>query len=263
MAEKSYIYRIAGPVVIAKNLNARINDLVRVGDEKLMGEVIKIQGDHVTIQVYEETTGLKPGEPVINTEEALSVQLGPGLLYSIYDGIQRPLKVLEDKMGSFIQRGVDADGLDPDKKWEFKATSSAGDVVDPGMIIGEVEEKEGMTHRIMIPPLPGYEGTIKTLKSGKFTVNDVIGTLVNGTEIKLSHRWPVRIPRKVRNKLMPTIPLITGQRIFDALFPLAKGGVAAIPGPFGAGKTVAQQQLAKWCDAEVIVYIGCGERGNE
>jgi len=255
------LYRIAGPVVVAKGISARMYDIVRIGKEKLMGEVIQIDKDKTIIQVYEDTSAIKPGEPVINTGKPLSVELGPGLLTSIYDGIQRPLSVLREQMGDFIKRGVDAPGLDEKKKWDFKATKKKGDEIKGGDIIGEVEETQGIVHRIMLPP--NQKGTIKDISSGSFTVNDTIGKLDNGFELKLKQEWPVRIPRPSRKKLAPDVPLITGQRIFDGLFPLAKGGVAAIPGPFGAGKTVAQQTLAKWVDADIIVYVGCGERGNE
>lgn len=258
---KGVLYRIAGPVVFAKDLHARMYDVVRVGQEGLMGEVIQIREDVTVIQVYEDTSGIRPGEPVENTGKTLSVELGPGLLTSIYDGIQRPLPVLKDQMGDFILRGVDAPGLDEEKKWSFKATKKKGDVVKQGDIIGEVEETPGFMHKIMIPP--GKAGTIKDIASGNFTVNDVVCVLDNKTEIKLKQEWPVRSPRPVAKKLAPYRPLITGQRVFDVFFPVAKGGCAAIPGPFGAGKTVSQQQLAKWCDADIIVYIGCGERGNE
>ncbi|MFC1690797.1 V-type ATP synthase subunit A [Nanoarchaeota archaeon] len=257
---KGKLARIAGPVVVAKELAARMYDLVRVGNEKLMGEVIQIDGEKVIIQVYEDTSGITPGEPVENTGQSLSVELGPGLLRSIYDGIQRPLPVLAEKMGDFIERGVDAPGLDEEKKWEFKATASKGDDVQGGDIIGEVKETEGFTHYIMIPP--NIKGKITEINSGSFTVNEAVAK-VDNNEIIMKQEWPVRIPRPVKQKLAPTRPLITGQRIFDVLFPLAKGGSGAIPGPFGAGKTVSQQQLAKWCDADIIVYIGCGERGNE
>jgi len=259
--QKGKLVRIAGPVVVATGITARMYDLVKVGDEKLMGEVIQINNDRTTIQVYEDTSGLKPGEPVENTGKPLSAELGPGLLTSIYDGIQRPLPVLVEQMGNFIKRGVDAPGIDHKKKWEFKALKKKGDIVKGGDILGEVEETPGIKHKVLVPP--GYNGRITELKSGSFTVNNVIGRLDTKKELKLKHYWPVRVPRTVKKKLAPTIPLITGQRIFDALFPLAKGGTAAIPGPFGAGKTVAQQTLAKWCDADIIVYIGCGERGNE
>ncbi|HLG23449.1 MAG TPA: V-type ATP synthase subunit A [Candidatus Nanoarchaeia archaeon] len=259
--DEGKLFRIAGPVVVAKGIKPRMYDVCRVGKEKLMGEVIKIKGDQVTIQVYEDTSGIKPGEPVINTGEPLKVELGPGLLNSIYDGIQRPLPVLIKQMGDFITRGVDAPGLDQQKKWDFNATAKKGDEVSGGSILGEVEENPGIIHRIMVPP--NQKGKITELKSGKFTVNDVIGKLDNGFELRLKHNWPVRVPRPVSSKLKPDAPLITGQRVFDALFPLAKGGVSAIPGPFGAGKTVSQQQLAKWSNADIIVYVGCGERGNE
>jgi V/A-type H+/Na+-transporting ATPase subunit A len=255
------LYRIAGPVVVAKGMKARMYDVVRVGHEKLMGEVIQLDGDKIIIQVYEDTSAIMPGEPVINIGRPLSVELGPGLLTSIYDGIQRPLPVLEKEMGTYIERGVDAPGLDQNKKWAFKAIAKKGDKLKPGAIIGEIEETPGFIHRVMIPP--NVSGTVKEIKSGSFNVNDIIGKLDNGHELKLKQYWPVRVPRMVKKKFAPSIPLITGQRIFDVFFPLAKGGVAAIPGPFGAGKTVSQQQLAKWCDAEIIVYIGCGERGNE
>ncbi len=257
------LLRIAGPVVIAVGINARMYDLVRVGEEGLMGEVIQIDNEKTTIQVYEDTSGLKPGEKVINTGKPLSVKLGPGLLTSIYDGIQRPLPVLAEKMGDFIKRGVDASGLDENKKWEFKPSVKKGDILKPGMIIGEVAETSTITHKVLVPPYKEYEGELTEIKSGKFTVDETIGKLKNGNELKLSHEWPVRVPRKVSEKSAPKMPLLTGQRIFDSLFPLAKGGVAAIPGPFGAGKTVSQQQLAKWSDADIVVYIGCGERGNE
>jgi len=259
--EKGMLYRIAGPVVVAKGLKANMYDLVRVGNEKLMGEVIQIDADKIIIQVYEDTSGLMPGEPVMNTNEPLSIELGPGLLTSIYDGIQRPLEVLQKEQGDYIFRGLDAPGLDPKKRWDFKATKKKGDNVGSGEIIGEVEETEGIMHYIMVPP--GKKGKLKDLKSGKFTVEEIIGSLDDGTELRLKQVWPVRKPRPVAKKLNPTLPLVTGQRVLDVLFPVAKGGVAAIPGPFGAGKTVTQQQLAKWCDADIIVYVGCGERGNE
>jgi len=259
--DKGTLIRIAGPVVIAKGIKPRMYDVCRIGKEQLMGEVIQINGDTATIQVYEDTSGIKPGEPVINTGEPLKVELGPGLLTSIYDGIQRPLPVLIAQMGDFIKRGVDAPGLDQNKKWDFKAIVKPGTHVEGGAFLGTVEEQPGVIHHIMIPP--SVSGKIADLRSGFFTVNEIIGRLENGTELRLKHNWPVRIPRPVKEKRKPETPLITGQRVFDSLFPLAKGGVAAIPGPFGAGKTVSQQQLAKWSDADIIVYVGCGERGNE
>ena len=259
--EQGVIYRIAGPVVVAKGIKPRMYDVCRIGKEKLMGEVIQITGDKVIIQVYEDTSGIKPGEPVTNTGEPLKVELGPGLLTSIYDGIQRPLPVLIKQMGDFIKRGVDAPGLDHSKKWDFKATAKKGDDVKGGSILGEVEETQGINHKILVPP--NQEGKISEINSGKFTVDEVIGKLDNGFELRLKHNWPVRTGRPTKEKLKPEMPLITGQRIIDALFLIAKGGVAAIPGPFGSGKTVSQQQLAKWSDADIIVYVGCGERGNE
>ena len=255
------IYRVAGPVVIIEGINTRMYDVVRVGTEKLMGEVIGIEGDRSTVQVYEDTSGVRPGEPVVNTGASLSVELGPGLLKSIYDGIQRPLPVLLEKMGDFIERGVDAPGLDREKKWEFKPIVSKGTKVKGGEIIGTVQETPNIEHRIMVPPT--ISGTIDEIKSGMFTVIEPVCILDDGTELTLMQKWPVRKPRPVTKKLKPNKPLITGQRILDGLFPLAKGGTAAIPGPFGSGKTVTQQQLAKWSDTEIVVYIGCGERGNE
>ncbi len=261
MNAKGKIYRISGPVVIISGLNTRMYDVVKVGNEGLMGEVIGIEGDKSTVQVYEETSGIRPGEPVENTGMPLSVELGPGLLESIYDGIQRPLPVLMDKMGDFIKRGVFADGLSREKEWEFVPTAKKGDKVKGGEIIGTVQETQNIQHRIMVPP--DVSGTIEEIKNGKFKVDDVVCTLSGGKNITMMQKWPVRKPRPVAKKLTPNKPLITGQRILDGLFPVAKGGTAAIPGPFGSGKTVTQQQLAKWSDTEIVVYIGCGERGNE
>ncbi|HOF96580.1 MAG TPA: ATP synthase subunit A [Methanoculleus sp.] len=253
--------RISGPVVTAVGIDAHMYDVVKVGNEELMGEVIKIQGENVIIQVYEDTAGIRPGEPVTNTGLSLAVELGPGLLTSIYDGIQRPLEVLVDKMGNFIERGVSAPGLSHEKKWEFVPTVKAGDVVKAGDILGTVQETN-IVHKVMVPP-NAKGGKVKKIAAGSFTVDETVCTLEDGTAITMLQRWPVRVPRPVKQKLNPDIPLITGQRILDGLFPIAKGGTAAIPGPFGSGKTVTQQQLAKWSDAEIVVYIGCGERGNE
>jgi V/A-type H+-transporting ATPase subunit A len=258
---KGEIFRISGPVVTIQGVNTRMYDVVKVGNEGLMGEVIGIEGDKSIVQVYEETAGVRPGEPVENLGMPLSVELGPGLLESIYDGIQRSLPILKDTMGDFIQRGVMIDGLDHEKLWEFKSSVKSGDKVSGGSVIGEVKETHNVDHKIMIPP--NISGTVAEIKEGKFTVVDTICTLTDGTQIKMMHKWPVREPRPVSKKLPPNIPLITGQRILDGLFPVAKGGTAAIPGPFGSGKTVTQQQLAKWSDTEIVVYIGCGERGNE
>lgn len=261
MEIKGEIYRVAGPVVTITGIKPKMYDVVKVGHEGLMGEVIRIEGDKATVQVYEDTSGIKPGEPVVNTGMSLSVELGPGLLESIYDGIQRPLKVLQEKMGDFIQRGVSANGLDRDKKWDFKPVVKNGDKVKGGEVIGLVQETENIEHKIMVPP--NVSGTVSEIKSGKFTVDEVICVLADGTELQMMQKWPVRAPRPVSKKLLPKTPLITGQRILDGLFPVAKGGTAAIPGPFGSGKTVTQQQLAKWSDTDIVVYIGCGERGNE
>ena len=255
------LFRIAGPVVVAKGLAARMYDVVRVGKERLMGEVIQIGGEKVTIQVYEDTSGLKPGESVENTGQPLSLDLGPGLLTSIYDGVQRPLPVIRAARGDFIQRGVEAPALDQEKKWDFTPALKKGDAVAPGVLIGTVQETPAILHKVIAPP--GMSGSVKSISQGTFTVNQPFGELSGGEKLTLMQKWPVRRPRPVKEKLRPETPLVTGQRIFDGLFPLAKGGVAAIPGPFGAGKTVTQQTLAKWCDADIIVYVGCGERGNE
>jgi V/A-type H+-transporting ATPase subunit A len=261
MEEKGEVYRVSGPVVTAEGIRPRMYDVVQVGKERLMGEVIGLEGNKSVIQVYEDTSGIRPGEEVTNTRAPLSVELGPGLLKSIYDGIQRPLTVLKDTMGDFIARGVSAPGLDHIKKWEFVPLVKTGDKVTAGQIIGKVQETKFLEHRIMVPPKT--QGTIASIRQGGFTVDESIGTLSDGTQLKLMQRWPVRIGRPIKKRLMPDVPLITGQRILDALFPVAKGGTAAIPGPFGSGKTVTQHQLSKWSDAEIVVYVGCGERGNE
>jgi len=253
------IYRVSGPVIIAEDLDAQMYDVVRVGHEGLMGEVIEIEGNRTSIQVYEDTTGVKPGEPVENTGQPLSVELGPGLLSSIYDGLQRPLIDLEEESGAFISRGVDAPGVSRDTAWDFDPAVEAGDEVAKGDVLGTVEEK-GRTHHILVPP--DREGTINNISAGSFTVDETVATLEDGTELQLMHEWPIREARDVLEKLNPEVPLITGQRVLDGLFPLAKGGVAAIPGGFGTGKTVTQQQLAKWSDADIIVYIGCGSAGT-
>ncbi|MEC7142163.1 MAG: V-type ATP synthase subunit A [Candidatus Thermoplasmatota archaeon] len=255
------IYRISGPVVTATGIDARMYEVVRVGHEKLMGEVIEIHGEQSVIQVYEDTSGIRPGEPVFSTGQTLSVQLGPGLLTQIYDGIQRPLQTLEEVMGVFITRGVDADGLDLEKKWAFESTASIGDEVFGGQVIGTVQETDTITHKIMVPPKAS--GKIKKIESGEFNVTETVCTLDDGTEIQMMQEWPVRHPRPFNQKYAPDTPLVTGMRILDFLFPLAKGGAAGIPGPFGSGKTVTQQSLAKYSDAQIVVYIGCGERGNE
>ena len=259
--ENGVIYRISGPVVTAVGISPRMYEVVRVGNEGLMGEVIELHGDQSVIQVYEETSGVRPGEPVVRTGQTLSVQLGPGLLTKIYDGIQRPLPELEKTMGVFIKRGVDADGLDVEKIWSFNATAKAGDSVSSGDILGTVQETKTIEHKVMVPP--GVSGKVKSIASGDFNVTQTVCTLEDGVEIQMMQKWPVRTPRPFTKKHAPEVPLQTGQRILDFLFPLAKGGTAGIPGPFGSGKTVTQQQLAKWSDADIVVYIGCGERGNE
>ena len=259
--ENGVIYRISGPVVTATGIRSRMYEVVRVGHEGLMGEVIELHGDKSVIQVYEDTSGIRPGEPVVRTGQTLSVQLGPGLLTQIYDGIQRPLPVLEKTMGTFIERGVDADGLDLEKVWDFEATVSVGDEVAPGAVIGTVQETETIVHKVMLPP--NHSGKVASIESGSFNVTQTVCTLEDGTEIQMMQKWPVRTPRPYHQKYAPDTPLVTGMRILDFLFPLAKGGAAGIPGPFGSGKTVTQQSLAKYSDAQIVVYIGCGERGNE
>ena len=255
------IYKVAGPVVIATGMDPQMYDVVKVGEEGLMGEVIQIEGEKSYIQVYEQTTGVKPGEPVENTEEPLSVELGPGLLGSIYDGLQRPLPVLQEMTGDFISRGEDAPGIDLDEEYDFRPTREEGDEVTPGDVIGKVDVEFG-THKVMVPP--GSEGgEISEIRSGEHTVKETVVELENGEEIQMRQEWPIRQPREEDEKLKPEVPLITGQRVLDGFFPIAKGGTAAIPGPFGSGKTVTQQSLAKFSDADIIVYIGCGERGNE
>ena len=261
MSNEGVIYRISGPVVTATGMSAGMYDVVRVGTEGLMGEVIELHGDKAVIQVYEDTSGMRPGEPVINTGETLSVSLGPGLLTQIYDGIQRPLPTLEEVMGVFITRGVDADAFDLEKKWTFEAVAEKGSAVEGGQVIGHVQETETIVHKIMVPPT--MNGVIKSIKSGDFNVTETVCVLEDGGEIQMMQKWPVRTPRPYRQKYAPDTPLVTGMRILDFLFPLAKGGAAGIPGPFGSGKTVTQQSLAKYSDAQIVVYIGCGERGNE
>lgn len=254
------IYRVSGPVVVAEDLDAQMNDVVRVGEEGLLGEVIQIEQNKNYIQVYEDTTGIRPGEPVKNTGQPLSVELGPGMLGGIYDGLQRPLPAIEEKTGSFIERGVSVPGIDLEDEWDFEPRVEDGDEVTEGDVIG-VTEEGGREHRILVPP--GTEGTVDSVREGEYTVEETVVELEDGTEISMKQEWPIRESRDVAEKLKPEVPLITGQRVLDGLFPMSKGGVAAIPGGFGTGKTVTQQQLAKWSDADIIVYIGCGERGNE
>lgn len=261
-----FILSVNGPVVIAQNLSdAKMYDMVKVGAKKLVGEIIGIHNQEVTIQVYEETAGLQPGEPVETTHEPLSVELGPGLISNIFDGTQRPLEIILKSSGNFIARGVEASALDRNKKWDFKPLVTNGTQVQAGDIIGETQESTTIVHKVMIPP--GISGTLVEIKTGSFTVVEPIATIqTNGGEkisITMLQRWPVRTGRPFASKLILEEPLITGQRVIDLFFPIAKGGVACIPGPFGSGKTVVQHQLAKWANADVIVFIGCGERGNE
>lgn len=264
MAE-SIVSRISGPVVVATGLEgAQMYDVVRIGELGLVGEIIRLEGNKATIQVYEDTTGLRPGEKLVNTKRPLSIQLGPGLLTSIYDGIQRPLNVLREQSGDFIGRGKTIPALDQEKKWEFIPVKKRGDDVFQGEIIGEVQETPLIKHRIMMPS--ATQGKLEEINEGRYTVNEIVATVKTPStkvDIGLSSWWTVRTPRPVLRKLPPESPLLTGQRVLDTFFPVAKGGTAAIPGPFGSGKTVTQQQLAKWADSNVIVYVGCGERGNE
>ena len=261
MKNEGLIYRISGPVVTAINMKAAMYDVVRVGTEGLMGEVIELHGEKAVIQVYEDTSGIRPGEVVVNTGETLSVSLGPGLLTQIYDGIQRPLPTLEKEMGVFLTRGVDADAFDLEKIWTFEPQVSVGDTVVGGQVVGHVQETDTIVHKIMV--VPGKGGVVKSIESGDFNVTQTICTFEDGSEMQMLQEWPVRTPRPYQQKYPPVIPLVTGMRILDFLFPLAKGGAAGIPGPFGSGKTVTQQSLAKYSDAQLVVYIGCGERGNE
>jgi V/A-type H+-transporting ATPase subunit A len=259
------IIKVSGPLVVAENMQgAKMYDVVRVSDKRLIGEVIEVRGDRASIQVYEETSGLGPGEPVYSTGVALSVELGPGLIESIYDGIQRPLDVIWKKVGDRITRGVEVTSLDRERKWDFVPVAKVGDTVETGDILGTVQETTLVVHKVMVPP--GVSGKITEIKSGEATVEDVIAKVKKDgtvTDVQMLQKWPVRQGRPYKEKLSPDEPLITGQRVVDMFFPVAKGGTACIPGPFGSGKTVTQHQLAKWADAEIIVYVGCGERGNE
>ena len=262
---KGTIKKVAGPLVVASGMrDANMYDVVRVGEQRLIGEIIEMHGDEASIQVYEETAGLGPGAPVESTEMPMSVELGPGLITSIYDGIQRPLDDIMKVSGNNLQRGVEVPSLKRDLKWKFVPTAKAGDEVEAGDIIGTVQETEVVEQRIMIPY--GVKGTIKEIKAGEFTVTDTVAVVAaadGDKEVTLMQKWPVRRGRPYAKKLPPRMPLVTGQRVVDMFFPIAKGGVAAVPGPFGSGKTVIQHQLAKWAEADIVVYIGCGERGNE
>ncbi len=265
MNSKGMIKKVAGPLVIATGMrDANMFDVVHVSDQMLTGEIIEMHGDEASIQVYEETSGLGPGEPVVSTGVPMSVELGPGLITSIYDGIQRPLDAIMKVCGNNLKRGIHVDSLDREKKWNFVPTAEIGEEVSGGDVLGTVQETEVVEQKIMVPP--DVKGKVKELKSGEFTVTEtiaVIETEKGDREIQLMQRWPVRKSRPYTEKLRPDKPLITGQRVVDAFFPIAKGGTAAVPGPFGSGKTVIQHQLAKWAEADIVVYIGCGERGNE
>ena len=263
---KGTVKKVAGPLVVAEGMhNANMFDVVRVGEQRLIGEIIEIHGDLASIQVYEETSGLGPGAPVESTGEPLSVELGPGLISSIFDGIQRPLVDIMEAIGTNLQRGIEIPALNREKKWHFVPCIDEGAEVEAGDIIGTVKETDLVVHKIMVPY--GLKGKIKSIKEGDYTVLDTIAVLETEAKekknITLMQKWPVRRGRPYKQKLSPDKPLVTGQRVIDTLFPIAKGGVAAIPGPFGSGKTVVQHQLAKWADADIVVYIGCGERGNE
>jgi len=264
MAEGKII-KVSGPLVVAKDIpGAKMYDVVRVGAKKLIGEIIELRGNLASIQVYEDTSGIGPGEPVETTGAPLSVELGPGLIGSIYDGIQRPLDLIRKKTGDFVTRGAEVPPLPRDTKWKFKVSAKEGQEVVPGDILGTIDETPVVIHKILVPK--GVKGKIKKIKNGEFKVEDAVAVINDGSQdiaVTMIQKSPIRAKRPYKEKLPPMIPLVTGQRIIDSLFPIAKGGVACIPGPFGSGKTVVQHQLAKWADAEIIVYIGCGERGNE
>lgn len=262
---KGRIIKVSGPLVVAENMShANVFDMVKVGHNKLIGEIIEMRGDRASIQVYEETTGIGTDEPVETTGMPLSVELGPGLLENMFDGIQRPLDKIRAKVGDFLIKGVEVNSLDREKVWEFRAQKNVGDYVSSGYVLGIVPETEVIDHKIMVPF--GIEGTIKEIKSGNFRVEDTIAIIETAkglVELNMIQKWPVRRGRRYERKINPDEPLVTGQRVIDTFFPVAKGGTACVPGPFGSGKTVVQHQFAKWGDAQVVVYVGCGERGNE
>ncbi|MBC7088452.1 MAG: V-type ATP synthase subunit A [Tissierellales bacterium] len=256
------IIKVSGPLVVAEGMDeANVYDVVEVSENRLIGEIIEMRGDRASIQVYEETTGIGPGDPVYTTGEPLSVELGPGLLETMFDGIQRPLEAFRDASGDFLVKGTKVDNLDRNKKWHFTPTVKVGDKVTEGDIIGTVQETALILHKIMVPP--NVEGTVTKIEEGEFTVTEEVCVLDDKISLTMMQKWPVRRARGFKRKLNPTVPLVTGQRVIDTFFPVAKGGTAAIPGPFGSGKTVVQHQLAKWADTEIVVYVGCGERGNE
>ncbi|MGI5949477.1 V-type ATP synthase subunit A [Peptoniphilus sp.] len=259
------IIKVSGPLVVAEGMeDANVYDVVEVSKDKLIGEVIEMRGDKASIQVYEETTGIGPGDDVYTTGAPLSVELGPGMLQEMFDGIQRPLEMLKDEAGDFLRRGVTVNPLNREKKWEFVPVAKVGDELVAGDVIGTVEETDVVTHKIMVPN--GVDGKLKSIESGSFTVVDTVAVLETkdgDKELTMMQKWPVRRGRPYAKKVDPKEPLVTGQRVIDTFFPITKGGTAAIPGPFGSGKTVVQHQLAKWADAQIVVYVGCGERGNE
>ncbi|WP_192817991.1 V-type ATP synthase subunit A [Clostridium botulinum] len=259
------VLKISGPLVVAEGMEeANIYDVVKVGEKRLIGEIIEMREDRASIQVYEETAGLAPGDPVVTTGEPLSVELGPGLIEAMFDGIQRPLNVIKDKAGDFITKGVEVHSLDRDKKWHFTPVKKVGDTVEAGDVIGIVQETSIVEHKIMVPY--GIRGTIETIEEGDFTIVDTVAKVKDKdkvSDLMMMQKWPVRRGRPYGRKLNPAQPMITGQRVIDTFFPVTKGGTACVPGPFGSGKTVVQHQLAKWADAQIVVYIGCGERGNE
>ena len=266
MAVKGTIVKVSGPLIVASGMaDVNMYDVVRVSEKHLIGEVIELRGDKASIQVYEETGGIGPGEPVESTGAPLSVELAPGLIESIYDGIQRPLNIIQELAGDRITRGIRVDSIDHERLWDFQPAAQIGDILKPGDILGTVQETEAVLHKIMVPP--NVEGQLTWIHSGEANVVQTIAKLVTSkgetVELPMLQKWPVRIGRPYARKMAPTEPMITGQRVIDTLFPVAKGGVAAVPGPFGSGKTVVQHQLAKWADADIIVYVGCGERGNE
>ena len=266
MAVKGTIVKVSGPLIVASGMaDVNMYDVVRVSEKHLIGEVIELRGDKASIQVYEETGGIGPGEPVESTGAPLSVELAPGLIESIYDGIQRPLNKIQELAGDRITRGIRVDSIDHERLWDFQPAAQIGDILKPGDILGTVQETEAVLHKIMVPP--NVEGQLTWIHSGEANVVQTIAKLVTvkgeTVELPMLQKWPVRIGRPYARKMAPTEPMITGQRVIDTLFPVAKGGVAAVPGPFGSGKTVVQHQLAKWADADIIVYVGCGERGNE
>ena len=260
------IIKISGPLVVAENMkSANMFDVVHVGELGLIGEIIEMRGDKASIQVYEETAGLKTGDKVVSTGEPLSAELGPGIMEMIFDGIQRPLEIIKNRTGSNIARGIEVTSLDHEKKWDFKPVVKPGDKVQEGDIIGVVDETKLIIHKIMVPP--GIAGTVAEITGGKYTIIEPVAKIKdnNGNmhDIKMMQKWPVRKQRPFKTKLSPDVPMITGQRVIDTLFPIVRGGAAAVPGPFGSGKTVVQHQLAKWSDVDLVVYVGCGERGNE